>query len=137
METTTTTTTLQEIGPKQEIWLQALESGKYAQFSNFLSNNTQTAFCCLGLGCFIGIVPHYIDDQGCINVKDTDGSGSNEILIGDSFKYLGLYSPRGSHKDHGFFRYKSLEQLNDSHKTFKEIAEIIRADPSAYFKDVV
>lgn len=143
-----------KLGPNQEKWLQALESGEYKQGRALLykvDQDDDKYFCCLGVACEI-----FKNDVGLeINKQVFD----NKIYHGYSYKsnldsmftiipptkvtdVLGLRGIQGEcfNEDGSENILKTLTVLNDGFPargtkqySFKEIAEIIRKNPSAYF----
>ena len=124
---------IQPLGPLQKKWLKELESGKYKQTRNYLHNSK--GFCCLGIACEIvlGMKP-----------KTKDGFGSfvfgaqnlNTELPPTAIRKMKFRSSKGKTKDDDY--KKDLASLNDGldlekKKSFKEIAAIVRKDPSVYF----
>lgn len=112
----------------QKKWIAALRSGEFKQATNKLQEGD--CYCCLGVGCVVA-------ERGGVQVA-RDGTG---ILLGETLErqpqaaaWLGLYSldgfPRGGRSD-----VKSLIIYNDK-KSFAEIADIIEANPVAYFRPV-
>ncbi len=92
-------------------WCEALRSGKYKQGKASLHDKITNTFCCLGVLCDLGYaIPAKNGDQ-YIDLE--------ENIYGDIFSILktneGTYIQGTS----------SLADLNDSGKTFNEIADII------------
>lgn len=98
----------------QEKWLKALESGEYEQGVGQLKREDK--YCCLGVAC---------------EVMGIEYSGFHPGLSEAAGELVGLTS-FGDPKDDSY----SLTYLNDNGKTFKEIAEIVRSNPSNYFRNV-
>lgn len=107
-----------ELGPKQEQWLQALESGDYEQGRVRLEKNNR--FCCLGVA------------NKCLNLGEDD----KHCLL-HTYEELGLLNESGSFLKSVIVNgsaYTTLIGLNDiGSVSFKEIAAIIRKDPSNVF----
>lgn len=103
----------QELGPHQIAWIEALESGKYKQGNGQLRSRDQ----------FYG---------QCDSSGDWTYDGELGIAPRTLIKHLGLRDENGSSTK---FTGSWLTELNDEGKTFLEIAAIIRADPSIYFKE--
>jgi hypothetical protein len=130
---------LQQLGPLQEKWMEELESGNHQQTRRALFDGT--GYCCLGIGArfVLGIRP-ICDKSG----RYTFGENGRTGLEKD-YKKLGLYTPTGGQYEPRRF-HRSLAILNDGiaggysasevcSKTFKDIAAIIRSDPSVYFTE--
>ena len=112
------------MGPNQERWLNALESGDYEQCQEFLHLKGK-GHCCLGVACelFMG-PPTFNNDDSVVGRWDgTSGVAPWTVQVA-----LGLFDDEGSSTDGS-----SLTGLNDSGKTFGEIAAIIRSSPSDWF----
>jgi hypothetical protein len=91
-------------------WIVALRSGEYKQTSEYLKNNR--GFCCLGVLC---------------DVAGATWDANNKALV-DGFKSSGLLSYPTLNK-FGLTgeQQNELAHLNDSGKTFAEIADHIEA----------
>lgn len=116
------------LGPAQKKWVAALRSGEYKQGNARLQ--TGDKFCCLGVACKVA-------EQNGVEV-DTDYNvlrGATLLFQPATIKWLGLKSragePDSRHKEKGF---GSLVALNDSGKTFEEIADTLENNPEVYFK---
>lgn len=99
---------------EQETWLKALESGEWSQAKYKLK--AAGGFCCLGVACEIGLA--------------NGNENYNELDLGDDNR-LRMRGPAGQ-----FLRpddYGALVEMNDSGKTFSEIAAFIRANPWQVF----
>ena len=123
-------------GPNQEKWLQALESGKYKQGKNSLC--IAGKYCCLGVACDVFETPvyeRYYDDEddeaGGVIIYGTEGYHTGGVAPLDVQDKLKLYTSAGNPSKGGV----ALVGLNDEGRTFKEIAALIRKDPSNYFKE--
>ena len=107
----------------QEKWLTALESGEYKQCSLKLFDGEK--FCCLGVGCAV------------LGMKEDELEGHKSLLgsreTAGVMSTLKLRSPTGI-AIHATM--PSLTQLNDRKGlTLKQIAGVIRDDPSVYFHE--
>lgn len=122
--------TRQPLGPNQERWLKALESGNYEQGEGKLRSGN--AFCCLGIGCLIAKVPGRPQSDGDWYFATNGSSWTKSYAPTALVEYLALRNQAGGGDDS---REPSLIQLNDFSKPFSEIAAIIRSDPSVYFKE--
>lgn len=92
-------------------WIDALRSGKYKQGKYHLYDEVDNTYCCLGVLCKI-IYPTK-------DIRDLSQYGKEEVPSDDIVNISGLFrnnpiTPRGS-----------LAYLNDSGKSFNEIADII------------
>ncbi len=115
----------QPLGPFQLEWLEALESGKFEQGSDFL-RSADDKFCCLGVACELSGVKAVLMNRSGITRYEYLGERHylpKEIV--DKLKF------RDNDGSGGLSR--SIAQLNDEGKTFKEIAATVRANPSKYF----
>jgi hypothetical protein len=130
------TTTTGAVGPSQEIWLQALESGQYPQVDGWLCLNG--GYCCLGVACKIFGLPSKVRETSAGD-KALSFSGEEDIAPPEIVNRLGLYSPTGHpapDKDGKQPDIQSLASLNDGGLfSFQEIAALIRQNPSMYFSE--
>ena len=102
-----------------ELWLQALESGRYKQGKDVLKTITGK-YCCLGVACEIA------NEYGVrkIEIKES----VDQLLPRTLSRFLNM-SDEGSFQcpvTHRGVEYSSLTGLNDLGVTFKTIARIIR-----------
>lgn len=110
-----------QLNELQEKWLEALESGKYAQGKGWLARENR--FCCLGVAAVVcgideGRIDHCKTLDSFLGVRDALHLRSGVGSLGSN--YSGM----------------SLTGLNDeSGKTFPEIAAFIRANPDQVFED--
>lgn len=122
---------VQPLGPNQTSWLKELESGKYQQGRGLLcqlvGEERTPAYCCLGVECNnLGV--HSTEHRGIINYLGETCKAPHPVV-----NALGLYTSDG-HTKH--YMGPSLVFLNDIDKlSFKEIAALIRQDPSMYFSE--
>lgn len=106
---------IERIKRDREKWLRALET-TYERQGRYRMGNAESGFCCLGLGCHVLGVPY-----------DPHNKSSSAFQA-----RVGLISVGGYPKCMG---KHSLILLNDNKKaSFKEIAAILRANMSAYFR---
>jgi hypothetical protein len=130
---------MQELGPNQEKWLEALESEKYTQGRSSLKTqdkDNSPKYCCLGVGCEIFDVERH--DQ--LRNGDFPFGGDRTTCYApvELKEILALYGDQG---DSDFYReqpnkFRSLISYNDyEKKTFKEIAKIVRDNPDIYFSE--
>ena len=106
--------------PKQEAWLQALESGEYKQGRGFLV--VEDRFCCLGVACALNTNLRRMSDGFEDSYRRCTRALPDAVQVG-----LGL-------TDNGAMK---LTYMNDSivnHKNFKEIATEMRNHPERFFK---
>lgn len=130
---------MQELGPNQLKWIEALESGKYEQGSMYL--NKDNKFCCLGIACEL-----FDAEKGELRPDGAQLYGShgkaglppNNVVIA-----LALNDDEGNPAGNS---YISLVKLNDGNPgndrdeplpqhSFKEIAAIVRANPGDFFRE--
>lgn len=121
-------------------WVAALRSGEYQQCQSRLRN--KTGFCCLGVLCDLyrkeagaGVgewAPHQmtIDDgykeDGYIWIDDDDQSTG--MLTGSVRDWAGMDRSDGGFRDPGpMAGHISLADMNDTGRSFEEIANIIEA----------
>jgi hypothetical protein len=115
-----------ELGINQKIWVETLKSGKYNQCTERLCSTDykgNKSYCCLGLAVelFPSLVP----------INDTN-------LCGAEFKaVLGLRSWNGDFDINGNVELYNLAMMNDSGKTFQQIAEFIEQNPELVFSKSV
>ena len=139
----------QKLTEAQEQWLTALETstinGKpIGQTKYFLWNQLEgldyKSYCCLGVATQL-FDP---DSENLLSTQSEVASDAN-YASDKTTETLGLYSREGDpkalwlyYRERGpkpfSFSDKPLANLNDTGKTFKEIAAIIRDDPSVYFR---
>lgn len=112
-----------------KLWVAALRSGKYEQGTGML--NRDGRMCCLGVACEVGIENGLKLQFGCVGyVGYVLKSYNNEIdcLPVEVMKWAGIWDK------FGYFRGgSSLSALNDSGKSFAEIADIIESEPEGLF----
>lgn len=111
----------------RKLWVEALRSGKYQQALDDLRDNTG-AMCCLGVACEISGLGQW-DGSGRY-VTDHDRHSGELNPNSDMTDWLGLANGAGSFgsvNEHD--RRESLAHLNDTGKSFSEIADIIEAEP--------
>lgn len=125
---------MQELGPNQELWLQALESGEYKQGFDALCRvypDGTVEYCCLGVAneLFSEEVIELVTEFSGSSIK---GWGDEyDLATNDTVEILKLYDNSGR----GRSVFKTLVQRNDNGESFIEIAASIRKDPSMYFKE--
>lgn len=126
----------QAIGPNQEKWLQALESGEYEQGVGFLLCTGK--YCCLGVGCELsGASKDGTDNSRLAHSFDDEYRKAPQRTV----DWLGLKSPWGFFGGHDHldckdgFRAGDLADANDHETTFPEIAAFCRENPSIVFTE--
>lgn len=105
-----------KLGFRQRRWLKMLETTRRKQAKEKLFDGT--GYCCLGLVCISERVP-------------LPHGGKQPYLPGVIAARVKLRTPRGEAVEGR--DSDALWSLNDNGKSFREIAAIIRNDPSAYF----
>jgi hypothetical protein len=108
-------------------WVAALRSGEYRQGKNYLNNAGK--FCCLGIACELasqeGVTTKKVAFRDNHEVLPYDG---NVLSLPTSVKkWLGLRLELGQYGN------GSLAHLNDTDKTFAEIADVIESEPVGLF----
>lgn len=133
----------QELGPNQEKWLQALESGDFEQGFELLTRvieGTQR-HCCLGVGCKVfgidGVVCEHEDDElGDVTAlrygKNIDG---DKIAPYELQEILRLKSINGGIDELRLRNCDCLTAANDVGVSFSEIAAFCREHPEAVFRE--
>ena len=124
--------TKQEIGPRQEVLLQALESGEYEQDKGQL--RSPIGFCCLGVACDKSELGEW--DEDYVFCVSAEREKARLALSTSVIEYYGFHSEAGcdvfSVDDN-----EHLVHMNDElNKTFPEIAQVIRENPQNYFREV-
>lgn len=116
-----------------DLWIEALESGEYAQGRCRLQNGDNT-FCCLGVACevyqkHVGnlIIEKVIEDRDASLTYFTY-DGAHNTLPNRVQKWLGLASSDGNYGS----GMTTLWRLNDQKAmSFKVIAQVIRENREA------
>ena len=106
---------MQELGPNQLAWVEALESGEFRQ-CRFTMTDSIGGFCCLGVA-------------GLIAGIDMD---SGEMAIYHAVQnWLGLRSGNGK-----ILGGNTLVEMNDTDRySFNGIAKLVREDPERCFAE--
>lgn len=114
--------TLEQQKANRKLWVEALRSGKYEQGRGRLRRLDN--YCCLGV---------LADVAGCAWSKATDGRWKSERHTFDApalaRDFVGLSQGEGSFGD------TCLTGINDSGKSFSEIADIIESEPPGLFRE--
>ena len=133
------------MGPLQEAWVKALESGEYQQGQGRLvtvvnpDEDEELLCCCLGVLCLMENLDKELVAHGGMEPRYS-------FSVNEQF-----YLPQSLVKKYGFFNHRgeavgaetpeektnSLAYMNDSGKTFSEIAAEIRQHPTWYFEEEV
>lgn len=124
----------------QSAWLNALETGRFRQGRAKLAKRNikqkTVSYCCLGVACVVAH-EHGVDVERkttltTIGTPVVVFNGEANYLSSNVRDALKLHNDGGGAKSS---RLLPLSTYNDTGKTHKEIAAIIRANPRAYFKD--
>lgn len=109
-------------------WLDALRSGEYKQSKRSLRDSELgCAYCCLGVLCEV---------DRCDWDEVYEENEGDEILpesLRDKYKFnscVGLIE-----KEDNSYKYPDLASMNDSGKSFMEIADFIENNLDAIFSD--
>lgn len=115
------------IGPNQEAWLQALESGKYKQGYGRLKDIVG-CLCCLGVLCEVAKIESHKISHHTWTYDSHTGTVPESAIA-----FAALVDDTGGRLDHAPFR---CTFMNDSRRySFKMIASAIRAEPEQYFTE--
>lgn len=123
---------MSELTEPQRLWVEALESGKYAQTTGCLQS--RLGYCCLGVAAKV-----YQETTG--NILPTKVSGLLKgSILGGAFtpvkQWLGLIDFAGQVTGTTFVgsnAYTSLVSANDFGESFTDIAKTIRSKPKGLF----
>lgn len=85
----------QALGPNQEKWLKALESGEFKQGSRRLENLADGSRCCLGVACAIFDEPRIVTEAGIV-MFGSESCGSSGVLSQRLLRELALISRGGA-----------------------------------------
>lgn len=108
-----------------KLWVEALRSGKYKQAVSVLRSGDR--FCCLGVACELAVDAGVAERSGD-GYSDSYGSEVGKLPVEVVF-WLGLKTSYGEIPGR-----KSLIAMNDSGRSFSEIADIIESEPEGLFK---
>lgn len=125
--------------PNREVlnlWIDALESGKYQQTTQVLRRNDENGeavgYCCLGVLCELaveaGVIQPSILNPNATNIS-MYGEGENTgNLPKEVRKWVGLATPNGRFNETGEeYSSTTLIGLNDTHGyNFQQIAGVLR-----------
>lgn len=124
------TTTPEDRKELRREWVKSLRSGEYEQGQGRLRIGDE--FCCLGVACDLLAKKGMARWNGGVAVcGESEGDVHLPTVAGD---FLGLKTGWGSF-DCPVSGAASLVDLNDSGKTFAEIADIIESEPEGLFID--
>lgn len=131
---------MQLLGPNQEMWVKALESGKYPQGKGRL--NKDGKFCCLGIACeLFSVVVKSIPDldlYGSLTYYGTEEDSEPCIALAPIgvIKALALIDEVGYiNEELEVLAYGSLVGMNDNDVDFPTIARFIRENPEKVFTE--
>ena len=102
-------------------WVAALRSGKYKQGKGKLRHEGR--YCCLGVAC---------DISGLVAWEHNSYDDEEYELTSQIKNWLGLNTSVGSYYESTTLL--TLVALNDSGKSFSEIADIIESEPDGLFE---
>jgi hypothetical protein len=137
----------------RRMWVKALRSGEYEQTMGCLRDNV--GFCCLGVACDVYLKSGDAskttkwETNKFFRYKRGDEGLIATVLPAPVKDWLGLQDDSGTHFrpveeshwncekiDGKFYTSDSLSGLNDSGKTFKQIADIIEDEPKKLIRNV-
>lgn len=111
--------------------VEALRSGEFSQVGRYL--HTPDGYCCLGVATELYLREHGGEWEPHQSVGETihwyEFDDLDAVLSPKVQDWLGFRTSRGD------FSTNSLASLNDSGKTFKEIADVIESEPFGLFKE--
>lgn len=133
------------MGPLQEAWVKALESGEYQQGDRRLVTvvnpgpDEELKCCCLGVLCLVeGLEKHL--DMASGGMEPRYHFEREQFYLPQSLvqKY-GFYNHRGQAMgaEHPDDKSNSLSYMNDSGRSFAEIAAYVREHPTWFFSKEV
>lgn len=128
----------QELGPNQKRWIEALESGEYAQTCEVLRD--ADGFCCLGVAVDVLAPERWTGSGDVFTVEgdDDDPQTSYSVSLPESLvDELAMHGREGHVKDDPD-GYESMlcSAMNDQYRmSFAEIARVLRRDAHLYFKE--
>lgn len=115
-----------KLGPNQEKWLAALESGEWKQGRGKLRSDDDNRFCCLGVGADVAKLEWVKTAHGHFAVLGEIGQAPQTLQ-----DWLGLRDSLGSAVGLDI----CLTEMNDNGKSFKKIAKFVRGNAEAVFKE--
>ena len=114
----------------QEMWLQALESGEYAQSKGCLYDGE--GFCCLGVACDVLGMTGVEEESGVYSFDGCKNTAPDKVVRALKLRnQLGL-AERNFKTAEG--QFEALVYANDTGVTFKQIARAIRKNPENFFR---
>jgi hypothetical protein len=108
-------------------WVKDLRTTRAKQTRNTLHRVSDNRFCCLGRACVVYNRLHKNKLPVSHDCAYYSYAGEEDVLPKRVRVWLGLNT------NAGHFGNESLAKLNDSGKTFKEIADIIESEPDGLF----
>jgi hypothetical protein len=124
----------QAIGPNQEKWLRALESGEYLQCTGKLGIVVDGVEqnCCLGVACRVMGADRRVLDDGRVSYDGSCGCAPPKV----AYTQMALHAQAGDFKGERLKNRGCLAEANDhAGATFAEIAAFCRAHPEAVFTE--
>ena len=130
--------------PEQTDWIEGLESDRFSQTRNYLKRKHKGeddfSYCCLGVATelfdpaspALKMIP-----TGPATILSWQGVFSEGDEAGEQYAPTGVWENLNLKSEYGAlkypFEYPTLVEMNDSGKSFKEIAKFIRDNPWAVF----
>ena len=108
---------------------EALRSGRFEQGVGWL--RAKDRFCCLGVACELSGLGEWLkDEDGNYAFGDGQGRNSGDVLPDFVREYYGLADERGAYWGTTLLSGGgSLLNMNDTGKSFVQIADIIEQEP--------
>ena len=125
---------LMPLGPRQEIWVMALESGAFEQAKGRLKDG-DAGYCCLGVACDISNLGHW--DGSDYTIRD---ESIHDMNLPDEVRDYFGFRTEDAEIDMVTDGENSLVAMNDADgnpHSFKDIAQFVRAHPDAIFDAVL
>ena len=110
-------------------WIESLRSGKYKQGVLYLKRDNK--YCCLGVLCEIAGLQY---DE--INKMFVYNGDKNPSYLPESFAIEIGMNYRGININNIFSSDKSLSCMDDTGKTFEQIADILEQNPLNYIESL-
>lgn len=135
------------LNPNAQLWVEALESGAYAQTDGVLCrldvDGNPKGFCCLGVACEVYnanvpeeerlpavVGPQLLDNNERARIYGEGYVGSYTLLPIPVQEWLNLATTDGAIMGCAV----NLPALNDDGSTFEEIAALIKQEPEGLFR---